>query len=186
MSDGLLFVGVDGVLNPYDVPRGADLPGYETYYRKREWNPGGYVQPTRWGVGPIERGTRVMLNPAHGQMLLDVATRWDLELAWASWWGDDAPALIAPVLGLPAMPVVPMFPSTATPGANPGRRFIKAFAQDRPFAWLADWFGADDHVWAASRQIRKHIPTFVWKVDPGIGLTRKDVDVVDTYFWGMR
>lgn len=186
MSDGLLFVGVDGVLNPWDVPRGRELPGYETFYRYREFNPGGYTAPTVWGLGPVQRGgTRVRLNREHGCMLREVAERWSLELVWATWWGDDAPRLIAPVLGLPEMRVVPLYPGTNRPGENWKRWAVNSFADGRPFGWLDDEFGAGDYVWAANRQLKKCIPTFVWNVDPREGLTWQAVKMVDTYFWGL-
>lgn len=186
MSDGLLFIGVDGVLNPWNVPHDTTPPGYETYYRARHWNPGGFVAPTWFGLGPVPHGTPVWLNPGHGPMLMRVAERWNLELVWASWWGQDAVRLVAPVLGLPAMRVVPLSPCMATPEAHWKRPFIKDFAGDQPFAWLSDWFCSADYVWAGSRQIKMGIPTLVQSVDPRLGLTQKDVDTVDTYFWGMQ
>ena len=74
----ILFLDVDGVLNPLGSP-----PGYREHR--------------------IE-GFPILLNPDHRWELLDLAR--DFDLAWATTWEDDANVEIGPRLGLPSLPVV--------------------------------------------------------------------------------
>src|SRR5690606_11504804 len=77
----LLFLDVDGPLIPYAVGEGRPSPGYA---------------PLRLG------GARRWLNPRHGAALLALPYR----PVWATTWEHDANEVLAPLLGLPELPVV--------------------------------------------------------------------------------
>jgi hypothetical protein len=82
----LLFLDVDGPLNPYAA--------------KPERRPQGHVTLRVPGGG--RRPLRLWLAPAHGPALLGLG----YELCWATSWMADANRWIAPVLGLPELPFV--------------------------------------------------------------------------------
>ncbi|MFF5233725.1 HAD domain-containing protein [Dactylosporangium sp. NPDC000521] len=111
------------------------------------------------------------LDPAHGTWLGALPC----ELVWATTWMDDANEVVAPLLGLPALPVVD-FPGEDPPGRvhwkTPG---LVAFAAGRPFAWLDDEIGAADRDWVATHH---PAPALLHAVDARHGLTRDDVSTV--------
>ncbi|WP_200881386.1 hypothetical protein [Nocardia otitidiscaviarum] len=81
---------------------------------------------------------RVWLNPSHGPALLALADRF--ELVWATTWEHDANTYIAPVIGLPELPVVEW---QTTKRFGPDGIFFKteelvAHAAGRPFVWIDD------------------------------------------------
>lgn len=94
----LLFLDVDGPLNPYAAKRERRPEGYTT------------LRGPRGGGAPEEnserlfrrRPLRVWLSPEHGRDLL----RLDYELCLATTWMADANRWIAPVLGLPELSFV--------------------------------------------------------------------------------
>src|SRR5262249_42231867 len=87
----VLFVDVDGPLNPYAAKPQRRPDGYVTI--RVPWESGGVY---------ASRMLRVWLNPAHGPALMDLG----YELCWASTWMDQANRWIGPVLGLPELPYV--------------------------------------------------------------------------------
>ncbi|HEX4813408.1 MAG TPA: HAD domain-containing protein [Nonomuraea sp.] len=127
----LLLLDVDGVLNPMGRP----TPEYRRY---------------RCAIdGAVYT---VHLNPRHGRRLLDLARATGAELVWATSWGEHANDWIAPRIGLPALPVIPMSPDV--PSAH-GEMFktphVAAYAGRRPFVWF------DDQVWAEDEEyLRVH------------------------------
>jgi hypothetical protein len=82
-----LLLDVDGVLNPYGA---ATCPeGFSAY-----------------DLFPSEEPVR--LCPAHGDWISEL--RHVFDVAWATAWNDDANRLLAPLLGITALPVVAMPP----------------------------------------------------------------------------
>jgi len=78
-----LLLDVDGVLNPYGT---ATCPeGF-----------------TEYDLFPGEEPVR--LRPAHGEWISEL--RHVFDVAWATAWNDDANRLLAPLLGITALPVV--------------------------------------------------------------------------------
>jgi hypothetical protein len=77
----LVLVDVDGVLNPFQSRTGD--------YRRHWVFPGGIAH-------------RLLLNPGHGPMLLELARASGAELVWATYWRDRANTWIAPRIGLRA------------------------------------------------------------------------------------
>jgi len=75
-----LLIDIDGVLRPTLFAPGR---GYEIYYLN---------------------GRKVYLSEAVGAEVSALAS--DFELVWATGWEDRANKLIAPLLGLPTLPVI--------------------------------------------------------------------------------
>jgi hypothetical protein len=143
----LLLLDVDGVLNPFAAP--ACPPGYIEH----DLFPG--KEPVR-------------LCPAHGPWLQELAARF--QIVWATGWGENANRLLAPLLRLPALPVisfpqVPFDPHHKLPA-------IVTYAENRPLVWIDDMLESDEFAWAASRPT----PALLISIDPAEGLTRPVID----------
>ena len=108
-----LLLDVDGVLNPYGT---ATCPeGFSEY-----------------DLFPGEEPAR--LCPAHGDWISDSGHVFDV--AWATAWNDDANRLLAPLLGITALPVVTMPPPPFQPRDKVPP--IARFAEQRPVVWIDD------------------------------------------------
>lgn len=151
----LLFVDIDGPLNPYLAnPRSA---------RRDEY------------VVSRLNGIQVRLHPTHGPTLLDLP----FNLVWASTWEHDANLWIAPALGLPQLPVCE-FPDT---GTTPAGLYFKTptiveYAANHPFAWIDDEITDTDREWVAQRH---EGPALLRWVDPAIGLESTDFEALQTW-----
>ncbi|WP_370944311.1 hypothetical protein AB5J62_35200 [Amycolatopsis sp. cg5] len=89
----LLFLDVDGPLNPFQAKPSKRPDGYLTY---RIWTSVPTPMPGR------RKPLRVWLKPSHGEELLALP----YELVWATTWTHEANQKIGPELGLPVLPVV--------------------------------------------------------------------------------
>jgi hypothetical protein len=143
----LLLLDVDGVLNPY----GAECPAGFTEH---------VLFPDE--IDPV----RVCLD--HGDWIGELAGPY--EVVWATGWGEEANRLLAPLLGIPRLPVVP-FPQLPF-SADLKVPAIDALAGDRPAAWIDDMLGPAAYDWAEQRSA----PTLLLPADPAVGLTRDLVD----------
>ncbi|NEB04894.1 hypothetical protein [Streptomyces sp. SID13726] len=174
----LLYLDVDGPLNPYAAKRQQRPEGYTTLRVKPEgWlaqHPG--VPPSR--VRPL----RVWLNPAHGPALLRLADRYDLH--WATTWTHEANTYIAPVLGLPALPVVtwPTLPAGGPEGTFWKTHHLVTHAAGRPFAWLDDELDHRDRAFVATHHAG---PALLHRVDPRLGLREGDFETVAEFALGV-
>jgi hypothetical protein len=171
----LLLLDVDGPLNPYAAKATRRPPGYETF---RLTSYGAWLSGKK---AKQRKGMRVWLNPDHGRMLTELAGRTGLTTAWATTWLDQANTYVAPVLGLPELPVV-RFPEADLQPVQGGHhwrrdghwkwRGVAEFAEGRPLAWLDDEH--DDPRYAEARQEfeqgREDSPTLLVHVDPGQGV----------------
>jgi hypothetical protein len=142
MTRPLLLLDVDGVLNPL-VRRSP--PGFLEYQLC---------------------GFPVHLSPSQGRALLTFADRF--ELAWASTWEQEANSLIAPILGLPALPVVEVN------AAQYKSQAIGAYAGVRPLIWLDDDAGVIDTSWARRRN-KTVAPTKIVHINAARGLQANDL-----------
>jgi hypothetical protein len=138
----ILLVDVDGVLNPWDAKSCPD--GFAEY----EFVP----------------GERVLLSPAHGELLTSLAAAY--ELVWATAWEHNANRFICPVLALPVLPVIE-FPLNGRDLRFRKLPSVQRAVGDRPCAWIDDVHLPDHYEWAASRGV----PTLIIDIDPAEGLT---------------
>jgi hypothetical protein len=142
----LLFLDIDGVLNPF-----PDRPaGFEEYYFFPEDD-----EPVR-------------LAARHVDWLRELTAVFDI--VWASGWGEDANRVLSPFFGLPELPLVdlpqiPFEPLVKVPG-------VAVLAGDRPAAWVDDNLTPEARAWAEQREA----PTLLVAVDSATGLTRSAVD----------
>jgi hypothetical protein len=144
----MLFVDIDGVLNPY----GGPLPdGFDEHslFPEDEW-------PVR-------------VNQRHSAWLHGLARHYDL--AWGSSWTVPDRAALATVLDLPEFAAAVTLP---TGQFDPDLKVhaIDLVAEGRALAWIDDMLTPAAHAWAEGRDA----PTLLIPIDPASGLTRAHVD----------
>lgn len=163
----ILFLDVDGPLNPYAAHSALRPDGYVLHK----------IEPFE-GTGEFD----VWLNPAHGPMLLDLAEKARAELVWATTWGHQANEHIGHRIGLPELPVVEFGRISAKTWKW---RAVAKYAEDRPLAWLDDDFdtfsvpGRDDF-----NDERRGYPTLLEPISPRLGITV--LDLADVADWMAR
>ena len=146
-----LLVDVDGVLAPF------------VYLSA----PSGFAMHTVRAANGREHD--VWLNPDHGRWLRTLGEQF--ELVWATGWVHEAPRLLAPLLGLPAMPVIE-FTHPPVFGVPLWKlQDVDAYVADRAVAWVDDDIDIAVERWASQREA----PTLLLKTDAAIGLTREHV-----------
>lgn len=165
----LLLLDVDGPLNPWRADPCDGPAGYGSYD----------MRPTGWE--PPRPPLRVLLNVGHGPRLLALACR----LVWATTWEAQANTWIAPVLGLPELPFVPLPRPQPRPQPRPGdggsegesgrvhwkTRILMEWADGRPFAWVDDEITDADRACVARHY---HGEAHLHRVDPAKGLLPAD------------
>lgn len=156
----LILVDVDGVLNVVDLT---------SRQRSRLMYHSGWKN--RWVQLPSHRHDgyadfRVFVNPAHGRWLRKLACDTGGELAWGTTWEDDANRWVAPLVGLPQLPVAP---------APWGRKAPSVFdwTDGRPFVWFDD----DEHELELAAQLAADAgqPFLPVLVDYRTGLTEANI-----------
>jgi len=164
----LLFLDVDGTLLP--------VGGVQRPSTLEEWN-------EKWQNASNPQLAR--LTPEHGPRLQALSC----EIMWATAWMHDANDVIAPLLGLPGLPVVDMgeLPSIDDPvwseqdeaaELNWKTRTLVQTAAGRPFVWLDDEITDVDRTWVSA-----HHPgaALLHRVDSQTGLTDPDLAVVEEW-----
>jgi hypothetical protein len=143
----LLFVDIDGVLNPYEGPC-----------------PEGFTE--HWLFPDEDEPVRV--GDQHGEWLHELAQLY--ELMWGSSWSEEDRRLLAAVLDLPDfldavnLPRGQFDPALKVPA-------IERLAGGRPLAWIDDLLTPEAWAWALSRAA----PTLLVLIDPAVGLTHEHV-----------
>ncbi|XHM62750.1 HAD domain-containing protein [Streptomyces nigra] len=150
----LLYLDVDGPLNPYAAKPHRRPDGYTTHRMK----------PESWVA-------RHRYTPAH-------------RLVWATTWGAEANTFIAPVLGLPDLPVVEWPPGTSRERSD--GPFWKTgplveHARGRPFAWVDDELGPADEDFVAARHDG---PALLLRIDARLGLREADLVALGAFAGG--
>lgn len=165
----LLFLDVDGPLNPYAAKPERRPDGYTTIRVPRN----GALEEDG-GLTSRRRPLRVWLNPEHGRLLLGLG----FELCWATTWMDDANRWIAPVVGLPELPFVDfgeVLLQERPDGAHGKTGPLVNYAGGRPFAWVDDEQSELDQRYVAAHH---HGPGLLHHVSPRIGLRETDFDTL--------
>lgn len=152
----LLFLDVDGPLNPYML-------------LKEKKTPDGYTRHRAFPLGGGTKGFELLLNHDHGRKLQELP----YELVWATTWEKQAHEWIGCHLGLPELPVVEFGPSPARSDSRihwKTDRLIE-YAEGRPFVWVDDEVTSYD--WSHIQG--KHGPHGdIYRIDPKKGLTGSD------------
>ncbi|MFI1200578.1 hypothetical protein K2224_39540 (plasmid) [Streptomyces sp. BHT-5-2] len=178
----LLLVDVDGPLNPYAAQPQRRPNGYRTHrLLTPRWEAAERRRLAAWGIpdGRV-KPLRVWLNPAHGPALDALP----FDLVWATTWEDEANEFVAPILGLPALPVI----SWTVPRPEPGGGVfwktpeIVAWVAGRAFAWVDDEITDTDRAWVRNRH---RGPALLHRTDPRVGLTEDDFGVLAAWASGL-
>ncbi|MEQ4209715.1 HAD domain-containing protein [Actinopolymorpha sp. B9G3] len=154
----LLFLDVDGTLLPVGgVPRPS---------------------PIDWGAWQDASNPQLAkLDPAHGPLLRALSC----ELVWATAWMHGANEVIAPLLGLPELPVADLPDAPEEDDFSVLHWKTKALveaAAGRPFIWVDDEIGELDRSWVTTHH---HGPALLHRVDSQHGLTLVDFDTLNDW-----
>jgi hypothetical protein len=165
----ILFLDVDGPLNPFAAKAFRSPNGYRTYRMR----PAGWSATTFYGR---RRSLPVRLNPDHGAALAGLP----VQLVWATTWEHEANRLIGPRIGLPQLPVVewPEKERAGVDGLFWKTRHLAEYAAGRPFAWVDDQISPVDWRWCAERY---PAPSLLQPVDPRFGLRPKDFATIERW-----
>lgn len=152
----LIMLDVDGVLNPF-----CSRP------------------PEGHGIFPIGM-ERVLLNPSHGPMVLDLAKETGADLVWCTMWQTAANTFISPRLGLPQLPVVGIPPISEIPwGVSIGAHkamYAARYAGSRPLVWFDDEPDAAYWMYHMAKG-----PALVVQINSDQGITKQHFDVAKAW-----
>ncbi|QGN50382.1 hypothetical protein GKC29_28535 [Micromonospora sp. WMMC415] len=157
----LLFLDVDDTLIPFGTPTAAQ-PGM----------PGGHTEAPDLPADAHPLLHKV--NPEHGRRLGALPC----DLVWATTWMSDANDVLAPLLGLPTLPVVDWPDSDEVGVLHWKTRGLVEWAQGRPFVWVDDEISHTDQQWVLTHH---HGPALLQRVDQRRGLTEHDFTAIESW-----
>ncbi|WP_433413281.1 HAD domain-containing protein [Microtetraspora malaysiensis] len=153
----LLFLDVDGPLLPFGE------------------------NPQRKARGTTSDSRLARLTAEVGRQLATLPC----ELVWATTWGDEANAEIAPRIGLPQLPVV-NWPESSDEderqdqwfGLHWKTRTLVTWAAGRPFAWVDDEITGADRDWVTAHHSGQAL---LHHVESSRGLAEEDFEALDQW-----
>ncbi|MFJ4792549.1 HAD domain-containing protein [Kitasatospora purpeofusca] len=171
----LLLLDVDGPLNPYAAKPYRRPEGYGTHrLLTPRWHTAERARLRAHGLPnkPV-KPLRVWLDPTHGPALAALP----FDLVWATTWESEANDFVAPLLGLPELPVITWPDPRPQPGDGVFWKTpaIVSWARGRPFAWVDDEITDADRTWVATHHTG---PALLHRIDPRVGLTAADFTVL--------
>jgi hypothetical protein len=122
------------------------------------------------------------IEPRHGPRLAALPC----ELVWATTWMEQANETIAPLLGLPRLPVLDALAPTVEDDyfkLHWKTRAIVGRAAGDAFAWMDDEITDADREWVDDQH---PAPALLLQVDPLRGLTVHDIDALETWLEEQR
>lgn len=149
----ILFLDVDGTLLPFG---GSGMPAVPEAPEVWTASSNPYLARVDRSLGPLLLGLRC-------------------DLVWATAWMDDANEVIAPLLGLPRLPVADLPTYAGDLGDDRLQWKTKALvriADGRPFVWIDDVIGEADR-WFA--EVEHGGTALLHRVEPGVGVTADDL-----------
>ncbi|MFI7131591.1 HAD domain-containing protein [Nonomuraea sp. NPDC050153] len=148
----LILLDVDGVLNAWH----RQGPHWQTYDAVSD-------------IGTF----KVNLNPEHGPMLLQLAAETGAELVWATTWELHANLSIAPLIGLPDLPVILVNSGREVPYVHPKTPPVAEYVMRRPFVWFDDDLERADRLYLKGHD---NVDAFqIIDVGPRKGLTHRHI-----------
>ena len=112
----------------------------------------------------------IWLDPRHRQWLTRLAETFTP--VWTTGWEHDAPRLLGPLLGLPAMPVIEFTQRPELGVPIDKLPDVIDFVGDNAAAWVDDELSGREQAWAEGRLS----PTLLISPDPALGLTSQHVN----------
>jgi hypothetical protein len=103
------------------------------------------------------------------------------QLVWCTAWEDHAAEFLAPLLGLPVLPVI-HFDEPVMEDCHWKWPAIEAFVGDAAFAWIDDEIGRDD----LYRARKRSVPTLLVRVEGTHGLDDVHVEQLERFARELR
>ncbi|GAB2672404.1 hypothetical protein GCM10009743_55870 [Kribbella swartbergensis] len=154
-----LLLDIDGPLNPYRAK--VIPPGYQ-----------------RHEIVEGDKTWIVLLNQQHGVRLNLLAETFDL--VWATSWEHGANRLLAPLLGLPELPVISWPPRESVARVRRGSwktPYVAEWVGDRPFVWVDDEVNRHDRFFLS----KLHSSHLLHRVEASRGLTAADFVAIQAW-----
>lgn len=129
------------------------------------------------GLGRNGDTDRLRVGPFHVDVCRDIRARLRLvldvfDVIWSTSWCEDANRDVAPILGFPELPVLPVTAHWRK------LSLVQEHAGDeRPLAWIDDRLEREAFAWAEARSG----PALLVRPPSHVGLTGKDLDEVLTF-----